>query len=63
MRPLSYLRFRIALEKLPAMKLIRVTVFLPSALGIKCDYVCTVSDALYLITNFTCDHLFIYSSI
>ena len=41
MRPLSYLRFRLALEKLPAMKLIRVTVFLPSALGIKCDYVCT----------------------
>lgn len=63
MKPLSYLDFRVALEKLPALKIIRVTVFLPSSLSLQCDYTCSVSDALYLITNFTCDHLFTYNVI
>lgn len=63
MKPLSYLDFRVLLEKLPALKSICLTVFFPSSLNIQCNYTCTVSDALYLITCFTCDHLFTYKSI
>lgn len=63
MKPLSYLDFRAVLEQLPALQTIRVTVFVPSPLHFRCDYTCTASDAFYLITCFTCDHLFTYNVI